>query len=295
MSVQSLLLVSERFDKFLSNIKLTDQQIEDGKTTHQGIVSCLNRRYWNSNSLTDNAKLVGSWGKFTRVRPPRDIDILYQLTYEDYTRFEQRSGNRQSQLLQEVKEVLAATYFNTDIRGDGQVVSVPFSSCFVEVVPAFKLTDGKYWVCDTNDGGRYKTFDPDAEKANIELSNQSTKNNTRDLIRMLKCWQDYCDVPLKSFIIELLVIDFLRTWEHRGKTTVYYDYMVRDFFAWLKSMSQWAWVTVPGTNETLYLAGDWKIKVETAYSRSVKACQYESSSPAYAGSEWQKIFGIKIP
>ena len=116
--------------------------------------------------------------------------------------------------------MLAATYFNTDIRGDGQVVSVPFSSYFVEVVPAFKLTDGKYWICDTNDGGRYKTFDPEAEKSNIELSNQSTKNNTRDLIRMLKCWQDYCDVPLKSFIIELLVIDFLRTWEHRGKTTV---------------------------------------------------------------------------
>lgn len=288
-------VVAQRFEKFLSNITLTDQQIQDGTTKHQGIVSCLNRRYCNQTSSTDNAKLVGSWGKLTRIRPPRDIDVLFQLPYEVYTRFEQRPGNKQSQLLQEVKGVLVATYPNTDIRSDRHVVAVPFLSYAVEVVPAFKLTSGKYWVCDTNDGGNYKTFDPDAEKNHIEASNKSTGNKTRDLIRMLKCWQKYCDVPLKSFIIELLVIDFLKTWQYRDKGKVYYDWMVRDFFAQLKGLSTWGWVTVPGTNESLYLTGDWKTKAETAHLRAAKACGYESSSPSLAGIEWQKIFGTDIP
>jgi hypothetical protein len=59
----------------------------------------------------------------------------------------------QSALLQEVKSVLTETYPNSDMSGDGQVVVVRFGTYNVEVVPAFALTNGRYWICHTNDGG----------------------------------------------------------------------------------------------------------------------------------------------
>jgi hypothetical protein len=54
--------------------------------------------------------------------------------------------NRQSALLQEVKGVLAETYPDTDMSGDGQVVLVRIGTYNVEVVSAFALTNGRYWI-----------------------------------------------------------------------------------------------------------------------------------------------------
>ncbi|HYR91052.1 MAG TPA: hypothetical protein VE422_43750 [Terriglobia bacterium] len=96
------------------------------------------------------------------------------------------------------------------------------------VLISFKLTTGQYWICDTNGGGSYKNVDPDAEQKKVSDSDTASSGNTRALIRMMKKWQDYCSVPVKSFWIELLAIDFLSTWEHKGKSSMYYDWMVRD-------------------------------------------------------------------
>jgi tRNA nucleotidyltransferase (CCA-adding enzyme) len=102
----------------------------------------LNRYYYNSSSSTDNSFLIGSWAKHTRIRPPRDIDLVFVLPDDVYLRYENRVGNKQSQLLQEVRDVLRASYPRTDIRGDGPVVGVGFGSFDVEVVPSFKLSSG---------------------------------------------------------------------------------------------------------------------------------------------------------
>lgn len=55
------------------------------------------------------------------------------------------------------------TYPDTDMSGDGQIVLVRFGSYSVEVVPAFRLQNGRYWIRDTNNGGSYKQTDPRAE------------------------------------------------------------------------------------------------------------------------------------
>jgi len=275
---------------------LTPDQQADGQKKHTGVRQCLDQWYYDS-SYAGNGFLVGSWGKSTEIRPPRDIDIMFVLPKEVYDRFEKHTGNKQSQLLQEIKYVLSRTYSNTEMSGDGQVVVVPFSSYGVEVAPAFPLQGGQYWICDTNNGGRYKIADPTAEIRKVKDSNTATNGNTRDLIRMLKRWQEYCAVPLKSFVIELLAIEFLTAWEHRGKSTVYYDWMVRDFFNLLRNKSSRSSVTVPGTYETIYL-GDtgWQSRAESAYNRAVKACEFESQEMPYSAStEWQKIFGTDIP
>src|SRR5262249_2314143 len=155
---------------------------------------------------------------------------------------------KQSQLLQEMRAALRVPFPNTDIRGDGPVVKVPFASYAVELLPALKLKSGQYWIPITSNGGSYKTFDPDAELKNIQDSNDKTNNNTRDLVRMMKRWQSFCSVPLKSFFIELLAVDFLNQWQYAGKSKVYYDWMTRDFFFYIVGCVNRS-LSCPGTHE----------------------------------------------
>ncbi len=225
--------VSQRFDGFLNNITMTEKQREDGQRNHAGVRSCLNRYYHGVNSETANSFIIGSWARHTRVRPPRDIDVMFILPSTVYDRYEQKVGNKQSQLLQEVKNVLCNCYTTTRLSADGQVVLVPFSTQTVELAPCFLHWNGQYKVCNTNNGGSYKIVDPVAQQNSLQQSDDNSAGNTRHLIRMLKKWQGNCNVPMKSFWLERLAEEFLGGWQYRGKSSVYYDWMVRDFFQWV--------------------------------------------------------------
>lgn len=290
--------VIKRFTRFLDNIKLTEAQAADGETKFKGIVSCLNAAYYGTKSETDHAFYIGSWAKKTRVRPPRDVDLYFLLPVEVYHRFEQYAAgvNRQSALLQEVKSKLAATYTKTELKGDGPVVYAGFWTFDLEVVPAFALTEDRaYWVPSTKDDGKYRKAMPLHEVDALNAADKRNNNNVRPLVRMLKCWQANCSVPLRSFYLELLSIDFLDQWAHRDQSHFYYDWMVRDFFEWLVAKAN-TYVFAPGTNEALWLGDVWKSRAETALIRAKKACDFErDSKESDAGDEWQKIFGTEIP
>lgn len=287
--------VRQRFQQFHRNLLLTPLQRQDGLTKRNGVVNCLNRNYYNSTSETDNSFFIGSWGKDTATRPPRDLDVYFVLPVHVYHRFQPYLSNRQSALLQEVKDALVGTYPNTDMRGDGQVIIVRFDSYNVEVVPAFLLQNGKYWICNTHDGGSYKLADPSAEVRYIEAADLANNRNLRPLIRMLKAWQANCSVPVKSFQVELLAADFIVNSPWRLYDFFWFDWIMRDFFAYLYHQAN-SCVTVPGTLEEIFLGNEWRSRAEMAYYRAEKACRYEKDNLVEAaGEEWQKIFGQHIP
>ncbi len=291
--------VTPRFMAFLDNLELTAAQLADGLTKIQGVVSCLNSAYYGHNSNSANAFLIGSWAKGTRVRPPRDVDLYFLLPIDVYNRFERYGAqvSKQSALLQEVKAKLLSSYPTSTIRGDGPVVLAGFTSYNVEVVPAFLYSNDErsYYVCDTKNGGSYKKTMPLHEIDAIDAADGRNAQNVRRLIRMLKAWQTWWSVPIKSFYLELLAIEFLDQCEWRHKDLFYYDWIVRDFFKWMivkANTHLWA----PGTYDLLWLGEAWKSRAESAYSRAVKACDFERlDDMANAGDEWQKIFGLDIP
>jgi hypothetical protein len=76
------------------------------------------------------------------------------------------------------------------MRGDGQVVVVDFAQDHgVEVLPALELTKGRYWICDTNNGGRYKEILPSQRSMPCSSPTWPTQGVTRELVRMAKRWQ----------------------------------------------------------------------------------------------------------
>ncbi len=214
----------------------------------------------------------------------------------DAARLNGNAGNVQSALLAEVRGHLQRTYPQSTIRGDGQVVLVAFNTVAVEVVPVF-LYDGNrgYVMPDTNRGGRWKLVDPLAEIYLLEAADAGSRGNARAMARMLKVWKRECNVPLKSYQIELLAAEFVGTYEYREKDWYYYDWFMRDFFSWL-CLQAHRNLIIPGTGEVVNLGSEWLSRAETARGRALTACGYEWNDwTILAGEEWQKIFGNRIP
>ena len=286
--------VRQRFGRFNSNIMVTDAQEQDGLTKAANILTVLEDHYYGV-APANHGRLVGSWGKKTNTRPPRDVDLLVELPVEVYHRFQGVAGNQQSQLLQEVRGVLLGSYPQTNIRGDGQVIEVRFNTVAIDVVPAFQRNDGRYAICDTNDGGRYKVADPMAQIVAIAGGDDYSAGNLRMVIKMLKAWKRHCNVEIKSFIREILASNFFAGYEWRTHDFYWYDWFMRDFFGYLVNAANTA-VMIPGTGEVYYLGDAWKSKAEMARDRALKACHYEFIDLVEdAGDEWQKIFGQMIP
>lgn len=287
--------VTQRFTRFAAELLVTADQQSDALTKFANVGNVLENAYYSSPPALGSRLLVGSWGKGTQVRPSHDLDLFFVLPLSEKARFDARTGNVQSQLLQEVKQVLSSTYTQTDLRGDGQVVVVGFNTITLEVVPAFRIGD-TFLIPDTNNGGRWKAADPWAEIARIDSADKLLGGNVRALCRMMKHWKREQNVPLPSFIIEQIVTDFLSVVSYGGGHSAYwFDWYARDAFGYLCGRAN-SYLTLPGTGELFWLGDTWLSRAQTAYGHAIKACEWEYHDyDVTAGQEWQKIFGTRIP
>ena len=287
--------VTRRFRALQSNLSLTTDELDDGATKVRGVISSLNRSFRDESSA-DHFFYAGSWGKNTAIRPPNDIDVFYIPPTDVFHQFNQRIGNKQSQLLQRVREALSVSYPQTGLRGDGQVVVIGFNSLTVEVVPAFPAQGGGFLICDTNDSGSWKHVWPASEVEALDASDDTYRGNTRKLTRILKQWKRVCNVPINSFHIEQLVKKALPPISYAPNDEFWFDWLVRDMFQYMIGRAGGGFFMPGYSNEWIHLGDNWQSKAESAYQRALKACDYERRNMnIHAGEEWQKIFGTAIP
>lgn len=286
--------VTERFRQLDVALTATNDQVEDASTKVAGILACLNAGYYGASSQ-ENGYVVGSWGKRTQIVYTEDVDLLFVVPQATYEKFAAYQSNGQSALLQEVKAVLEARYPNTVMRGDGQVVVVGFNTLTLEVIPAVSLTNGQYWICDTHNGGSWRTTDPRAQIYHLDVSDGVTNGNTRRLIRMIKSWKYANNVNIKAFQIELLVVEFMTNYKYSACSLFWYDWILRDFFSYLAGRKN-GFVWIPGTSEISLLGDAWAPAADRASTAAIQACMYEYvDNVEAAGQLWQSIFGLSIP
>lgn len=263
---------------------------------HQ-ITKRINIDYWNSQSTTLHSLYVGSYGRDTEIWTS-DIDIIVELPYATYKKFSEYIGNGQSALLQEVKSVLQKTYSTSHIKGDGQVIGINFSDGIdFEIVPAFINGDGSYTYPDTNNGGSWKVTDPKSEINAINDKNNEANKNLKRLCRMARAWKEKCNVPMSGILIDTLAYKFIDDWEYKDKSYLYYDYMSRDFFEYLKDLNkdQNYWIA-PGSKRYVWKTGNFQTKAKTAYENALYAISYENNNNAYSSKQkWREIYGTKFP
>jgi hypothetical protein len=291
------MLAAERFRRLLSDLALDATQRASGLRAHRTVRAILQSHYYGHLTLTDHSRLVGAWAKGTEVRPPRSVDLLFALPKalreRDWT--SRSSDSAALQILQDVEQVLTASGRETRPRADGMAIVVPVDGETVEIRPAFAVGGGRYLVCQTRGEGALYTCDPGLEEASLRQSDTRSHGNTRDLIRMMKCWQGYRTVPLASFAIELLAIEFLASWVRAGDPASFYDWMIRDFFGFLGGQAGRS-LAIPGSDRTLDVGTAWLTAARTAHTHAAKACDCESEGlNADAWWEWEKIFGERVP
>lgn len=287
--------ISTWFDTFNTNLLMSSKTISDIFYRYKRITKQLNKDFWGSESDTLHCLYIGSYGRGTEIHTS-DIDVLMQLPYTTYIQFTNYKGNGQSALLQAVKTSIEKTYYPTYMRADGQVVKLDFTDKInFEIVPAFINNNGSFTYPDTNNGGSWKITDPKSEMNEMTAANNIWNKNLKKLCRMARAWKETWNVPIGGLLIDTLAYNFLKNYEHKAKSTLYFDCMSRDFFAYLNSQKaeQQYWLAV-GSNQQVHTKGNFQYKALRCYNISLQAIEKEKFEFT-AKSKWREIYGTKFP
>lgn len=288
--------ISTKFKTFNENIRIPNHYVSKISSRYKQITKRLNLDYWGYESETLHSLYVGSYGRDTDIHVS-DVDMLFILPYEVYVQYNNYQGNGQSALLQAVKKSLQKTYSTSYLKGDGQVIGLDFTDGIsFEIVPCFLNEDDSFTYPDSNDGGSWKTTNPKPEIKEIREKNIEWNYNLKRLCRMARAWKDEWSVPMGGLLIDTFAYRFLKEWEYKDKSYIYYDWMVRDFFEFLKNQDEnkMYWLAV-GSYQYIWRQGKFEYKALRCYNIALEAIQYEEKTMPYSANlKWKEIFGTKF-
>lgn len=286
--------IGEDFKTFCSSLTVTNKS--DISLRYQAITRRLNIDFWSTDSSTSHSLYIGSYGRGTAIRYFHDLDVLFEIPISEFGRYNDYVGNGQSALLQAVKNSIKTTYSSTDVGGDGQVVVVNFSDGMrFEILPAFKVSDG-YVYANSHNGGSWKSTNPFAEMDAINYTDSICNANLKQLCRMARAWRREWDVPIGGLLIDTLANNFIKNWEYRTNSYVYYDWLSRDFFEYLsiQDRQQQYWLA-PGSNQFVWRKGLFEYKAKQCYNIAIEAVSDYEKYPYLARKQWRDIYGSFFP
>lgn len=288
--------VADNFETFLTHL-IVDKR-DSIAYRYAEITKRLNRDFWNSDSDTYHSFYGGSFGRGTAVGLTSDVDLVFRLPYEIYEQYDRHQGNGQSALLQSVRESIKKRYTVTDIGGDGQVVVVPFNDDITfEVLPAFINKDESYTYPDSNGGGRWRVTNPKPEIDAMTEMDKKCNYNLKPLCKMARAWKKTWDVPISGLLIDTLAYNFIQNWKYKDKSYLYYDWMSRDFFDYLRNQNekQEYW-SAPGSGQYVYRKGLFEYKAVRCYNLSVEAINLATNERHWSSRQkWREIYGTSYP
>lgn len=244
--------IGNNFKTFSEEICFNNSEIT---TTCKEIAKKLNKYYYdNVGDEISHLFYVGSIGRGTAVKNTSDVDLIFNLPFEIYSKFNSYASNGQSALLQDVKEVLQERYPKTTIRGDGQVVVIEFDLFTVELVPAFLQDDNSFLYPDTHDGGSWKKTNPISEQKAAQQCDVLSNGIYRDFCKLIRAWKNEQGITIGGLLIDSLIYKVFCENEYYSN----YDYsryyaILCDVFAYLAKLpkGQAFWYAL-GSNQKVY-------------------------------------------
>lgn len=283
--------IEQGFKSFHS--KMTPSGYQSGKAaSHKFSITSRLETYYNLNQLFYS----GSANNGTNVAHLSDVDYFASIPTN---KLKQNSSTS----LREIKECLQERFKSTRIYVDSPAVVLDFGAGYwdtAEVIPAdyVKKTDKDKNIYDIPDGsGGWMKSSPSTHNAYVTFHNNRLNKKLKPLIRFIKAWKYYCDVPISSFYLELRVTKLMETEE-----TIVYDIDLNSIFQKLKSCNLAAMQDPEGVSglicpcatdasKTTALS-----KLNTAAIRAKKAREAESSGDVKDAFEWwDKVFSYNFP
>tara|TARA_R110000737_G_scaffold148104_2_gene177738 strand:- start:576 stop:1454 length:879 start_codon:yes stop_codon:yes gene_type:complete len=289
--------VATNFNTFCDDLKISSDKRSTISSRYNSICTRLNKDFWNMDT-TQGGRYVGSYGRNTANGRVSDIDMIFEMPSSLKNTYDNYIGNGQSAFLQSVKNSLSKTYPTSHLKGNRQIVEITFSDGIsFEVLPAFKNRDDSFTFADSNSGGSWKNTNPIPEINTINNGDSLTNNNLKRLCKMARSWKGYCSVPIKGLLIDTLAYRFLIDYAHKNQSYLYYDFMSRDFFKYLKEQKsdQTVWYAV-GSLQNIYNSENFRYKATVAYNKSLEAIQLETDNKSWSAKQkWIEIYGNRFP
>lgn len=218
--------INEGFNDFHDHLKLVSTESEAVKSHRASIKACM-----ENNFQMDRFFRTGSIGNGTNVNGYSDTDYFAGIP---------RSNLKKNSAitLKQVKEALQVRFPRTSgIRVDSPAVIVPFGtkqSETTEIIPAdFLRTEGSVNIYDIPDGvGGWMNSSPKAHNEYVTKINTNLSYKVKPLIRFIKAWKFYNNVPISSFYLEMRTAKFAY-----GEKSILYSYDIKSRFRELIDIS----------------------------------------------------------
>lgn len=215
--------VDAAFDRFHSTLTSTHKMISVSATHRASIEGCLKRNFQMASMFQS-----GSYGNGTNIGGYSDVDLFAVIPTGQLKR-----DSRQT--LSAVAEALRATFSQTPgIRVDSPGIKIPFANGkeLVEVIPADRVGNTNYGfpmfeIADDN-GGWIRTS-PDSHNAYVQEHNKRLGGKLKPLIRFIKAWKYFRNVPIRSFYLEMLTTRYAEK-----ENSLVYTIDLSRILTWLK-------------------------------------------------------------
>ena len=193
--------VDEGFRDFLKKLTPGGAESDGVKAHRETIKTCLENNF----GLVRFTR-IGSFGNGTSIFGYSDVDYLACLPRDQLTANSTYS-------LGKVRDALAVRFPYTGVRVNCPAVCCPLGTTAAErteVLPAdYMRENNRYKVYDIADGaGGWMKTSPDAHNAYVRSVDDKLSGKVKPLIRFLKAWKCFRDVPISSFYLELRVAKY---------------------------------------------------------------------------------------
>jgi len=207
-----MISVDEAFKKFRTRLELTDREQDDASRRHNEI-----RDYLKTKFDIDRDFLTGSYKRWTKTKPLKDVDIFCVLGEKERHRREKPPAD----LLKAFEDALVEKYGRDKVSRQRRSVTVDFGVkadadedtggkvMSFDVVPAF-AKNKHFEIPDTDTSSGWTETNPEVHYDLAVKAQESYNGEWKGIVRMTKKWNAFQGKPVKpSFLIEVMALELL--------------------------------------------------------------------------------------
>ena len=280
--------IDEGFRDFLQTLTPSNYETNAAKGHRESIRTCI-----DLNFSLDRFWRTGSFGNGTSISGYSDVDYMAEIS---------ALPSDSSMSLSALREALEKRFPRTGVRTNCPAVIVPFGSNAnetTEITPAdYMQTTNGYHVYDIPDcSGHWMKASPDAHNNYVRQGDTRLSNKLKPLIRFIKAWKYYNDVPISSFYLELRITKY-----SSGEQSIDYSIDVKRVLSHLHG------IELARIQDPMGISGyispcsspsklsTTMSKLKTALSRAEKARDAEDNGDIREAFYWWKdLFANKFP
>ena len=289
-----MLSIADAFTKFKSKISVpTEKETKDASRRQREIRAVMDREFHVTRDF-----LSGSYARWTKTKPLKDVDIFCVLGGED----QKWRDKDPSAILEEVARIMREEYGEDNVDIQTRSVGISFKNAAEEEVMSFDVVtafeeDKHYEVPDTKSKDKWTKTDPEIHKDLARDKHAAYSSEWKGLVRMVKTWNRHHNRPVKpSFLLEIMALELFD-----GDFGGDYRYEVKGFFssAAERVFDVWPDPAGLGPDVSMRMNAQEKQAAQTALRSAADQClraiQLEKAGKVgEALRVWQGVFGSQF-